>query len=86
VLVDMALAWLKLAEQATSFHPKTYGHLTVVSDRPSRPHNPKRNCPGFDPKSRLVSVQMWSDLANQVAKNAQTDSARETPYIVPEPS
>jgi hypothetical protein len=33
VLVDMAQAWMKLAEQATSFHPKSYGHLTLVSDR-----------------------------------------------------
>jgi hypothetical protein len=53
VLVDMARAWLKLAEQGTSFHPKTYGHLTLVSDSPSRPHNPKRNCPGFDPRSKV---------------------------------
>jgi len=33
VLVDIAQAWMKLAEQATSFHPKSYGHLTLVSDR-----------------------------------------------------
>ncbi len=34
VLVDMAQAWLKLAEQAASFHSqKRYGHLTLVSDR-----------------------------------------------------
>jgi hypothetical protein len=34
VLVDMARAWLKLAEQAASFHRrKRYGHLTLVSDR-----------------------------------------------------
>lgn len=33
VLVDMAKAWMKLAEQATSFRPKSYGHLTLVSDR-----------------------------------------------------
>jgi hypothetical protein len=33
VLVDMAQAWLKLAEQAASFHSqKRYGHLTLVSD------------------------------------------------------
>jgi hypothetical protein len=34
VLVDMAQAWLKLAEQANSLHSqKRYGHLTLVSDR-----------------------------------------------------
>ena len=34
VLVDMAQAWLKLAEQVASFHgQKRYGHLTLVSDR-----------------------------------------------------
>jgi hypothetical protein len=34
VLVDMAHAWLKLAQQANSFHSqKRYGHLTLVSDR-----------------------------------------------------
>jgi hypothetical protein len=34
VLVDMAQAWLKLADQAASFRSrKRYGHLTLVSDR-----------------------------------------------------
>jgi hypothetical protein len=32
VLVDIAQAWLKLAEQANSLHGKHYGHLTLVSD------------------------------------------------------
>jgi hypothetical protein len=32
VLVDMAQAWLRLAEQAHSLHRKNYGHLTLVSD------------------------------------------------------
>jgi hypothetical protein len=32
VLVDMAQAWLRLAEQAHSLHRKQYGHLTLVSD------------------------------------------------------
>ena len=32
VLVDMAQAWMKLAEQANSIH-RSYGHLTLVSDR-----------------------------------------------------
>jgi hypothetical protein len=32
VLVDMAHAWRKLAEQAHAI-PRNYGHLTLVSDR-----------------------------------------------------
>jgi hypothetical protein len=32
VLVDMAQAWLRLAEQAHFLHRKNYGHLTLVSD------------------------------------------------------
>jgi hypothetical protein len=32
VLVDMAQAWMKLAEQANSIR-RGYGHLTLVSDR-----------------------------------------------------
>jgi hypothetical protein len=32
VLVDMAQAWLRLADQARSFRRKNYGHLTLVSD------------------------------------------------------
>ena len=33
MLVDMAQAWLKLADQAISLRHKNYGHLTLVSDR-----------------------------------------------------
>jgi hypothetical protein len=33
VLVDMARAWLKMAEQASSFRRTNYGHLRLVSDR-----------------------------------------------------
>jgi hypothetical protein len=32
VLVDMAQAWLRLAEQVHFLHRKSYGHLTLVSD------------------------------------------------------
>ena len=36
VLVDMAQAWLKLAEQANSLPGKRYRHLTLVSDNTTK--------------------------------------------------
>ena len=33
ILVDMARAWTKLAQQAEFLHSRPYTHLTVVSDR-----------------------------------------------------
>jgi len=32
VLLDMAVAWMRLSEQAASLNPRRYGHLTLVSD------------------------------------------------------
>ena len=36
VLVDMAQAWLKLAEQANSLPGKRYRHLILVSDNTTK--------------------------------------------------
>ena len=32
VLLDMAVAWIRLSEQVASLYPRRYGHLTLVSD------------------------------------------------------
>jgi hypothetical protein len=37
ILIDMAQAWAKLAQQAESFHSRPYARLRLVSDR-SREH------------------------------------------------